>query len=75
MASSLFGIVLIPLTISIKEQPNAVWFTKIWDSKEDHDASLKMDAVRALIAQAIPLVDGKPEKGQELEILGGIGFK
>ena len=58
-----------------KDQPNEVWITEIWDSKADHDASLKMDAVRALIAQAIPLIDGKPEKGQELEILGGIGVK
>jgi hypothetical protein len=29
--------------------------------------------VRELIGQAMPLLDGKPERGQELEILGSTG--
>jgi quinol monooxygenase YgiN len=52
----------------------AVYITEIWDSKEDHDNSLKQDDVRALIAQAMPIIDGLPQKGQELEILGGLGI-
>lgn len=54
---------------------DTVWITEVWDSKEDHDNSLKLESVRALIAKALPLLDGPPQKGQELEILGGIGIK
>ncbi|MHA6248927.1 putative quinol monooxygenase [Pontibacter sp. CAU 1760] len=54
---------------------NAVWVTEIWDSKEDHDNSLKVEGVRELISQAMPILDGMPEKGQELEILGGTGIE
>jgi quinol monooxygenase YgiN len=49
---------------------NTVWITEIWDSKEDHDNSLKVAGVKELISQAMPILAEKPEKGQELEILG-----
>ena len=52
---------------------NSVWVTQIWDSKEDHDNSLKVEGVKELISKAIPIFDGQPQKGQELEILGGKG--
>jgi len=52
-----------------------VWVTEIWDSKEDHDNSLKVEGVKELIAQAMPILDGQPEKGQELEVLGGTGVE
>ena len=53
--------------------PNDVFVTEIWDSKEDHDNSLKVEGVRELIMKAMPILDGQPQKGQELELLGGIG--
>ncbi|MEG1590465.1 MAG: antibiotic biosynthesis monooxygenase family protein [Chryseobacterium sp.] len=53
---------------------NAVYVTEIWDSKEDHDNSLKVEGVRELIMSAMPILDGQPTKGQELEILGGTGI-
>ncbi|MGI9541816.1 MAG: putative quinol monooxygenase [Cyclobacteriaceae bacterium] len=53
---------------------DAVWVTEVWDSKEDHDNSLTVKGVRELIGQAMPLLDGPPEKGQELTILGGAGL-
>lgn len=53
---------------------NSVWITEIWDSKEDHDNSLKLAGVRELIMKAMPFLDGQPQKGQELEILGGTGL-
>lgn len=56
-------------------EKDAVWVTEIWDSKEDHDNSLKVDSVRELIAKAMPLLDVRPEKGQELEVLGGYGIQ
>lgn len=54
---------------------DSVWVTEAWDSKEDHDNSLSVTGVKELISQAIPLLSGKPEKGQELTILGGFGLK
>lgn len=53
---------------------NGVYVTEIWDSKVDHDNSLKVEGVRELIMKAMPLIDGQPTKGQELEILGGAGI-
>lgn len=47
---------------------NAVYVTEIWASKEDHDNSLKVEGVRELIMKAMPILDGQPTKGQELEI-------
>ncbi len=58
-----------------KEDEDAVWVTEVWDSKEDHDNSLKVEGVRELISQAMPLLNGMPQKGQELEVLGGAGIK
>jgi len=52
---------------------NSVWITEIWHSKEDHDNSLKLDSVRAVIMKAMPILDGMPQKGQELEVIGGLG--
>ncbi len=56
------------------EKNDLVWVTEVWDSKEDHDNSLQIDGVRELISTAMPLLDGNPQKGQQLKILGGYGF-
>lgn len=53
---------------------NTVWITEIWESKEDHDNSLKVEGVKELISKAIPILEGQPQKGQELEVLGGKGI-
>ena len=53
---------------------HAVWVTEVWDTKADHDNSLNMAGVKELIAQAMPILNGKPEKGQELRVLGGAGI-
>ena len=57
-----------------EHKPNAVFVTEMWDSKEDHDNSLTVEGVRELIMKAMPILDGQPQKGQELELLGGIGI-
>jgi quinol monooxygenase YgiN len=49
------------------------WVTEVWDSKEDHDNSLKTEGVRELISKAMPLIDGQPEQGVVLEVIGGKG--
>src|SRR4051812_12612205 len=50
---------------------DSVWVTEIWDSKEDHDNSLKVEGVRELISKAIPMFAEQPQKIKELEIVGG----
>lgn len=55
-------------------EPDAVYVTEVWDSKEDHDNSLNVKGVRELIMKAMPIIDGQPQKGQELAILGGVGI-
>lgn len=57
-----------------ENDPNTVYVTEIWDSKDDHDNSLKIEGVRELIMQAMPILDGQPTKGQELSIIGGAGI-
>lgn len=56
------------------DEVNAVYVTEIWDSKEDHDHSLKVEGVKELIMKALPILDGQPKKGQEFEVLGGAGL-
>ena len=56
------------------EDKNKIWVTEVWDSKEDHDNSLQNEEVRKLISKAMPLIDGEPGKGFELEVIGGAGL-
>jgi len=56
------------------EEPDTVWTTEIWDSREDHDNSLKVIGVKELISQAMPLLAAPPEKGKEIKIIGGFGI-
>lgn len=58
-----------------KEYPDEIWITEIWDSRQDHANSLKIPGVRELIAKAIPILEGSQQKGQELEIIGGLGIE
>jgi quinol monooxygenase YgiN len=57
-----------------ENETDTVWVTEVWDSKQDHDESLKVAGVRELISNAMPLLDGMPEKGQELQVVGGAGI-
>ena len=57
-----------------KDDIHSVYVTEIWDSKEDHDNSLNVDGVKDLITRAILILEGKPSRGQELEVLGGAGL-
>src|SRR5262245_61969728 len=38
------------------KDPDALWITEVWDSKESHTASLQLPAVRAAIAKGRPLI-------------------
>ena len=57
------------------QDQEVIWVTEIWETKADHDNSLKDPAVRSLISKAIPILGGTPESGQELEIIGGHGLE
>jgi len=57
-----------------KEDEASVYVTEIWNSKNDHDDSLKVEGVRELIMKVLPILAVSPMKGQELEILGGVGI-
>ena len=51
---------------------DGIWITEVWDSKEQHAASLDIPAVRETISKARPLIAGFAERF-ETEPLGGIG--
>lgn len=53
---------------------NIVSVFEMWASKDAHDTSLRDERVRALIAEAMPLLAGAPN-GSELRVLGGHGIK
>ena len=57
------------------DDADTVWVTEVWDNKQDHDESLKVENVKQLIGEAMPLLDGMPTKGQEMEVIGGLGLK
>lgn len=52
---------------------NAIWITEVWDTQEQHDASLQLPAVQAAIAQARPLLEGFGERFVTAPI-GGVGL-
>jgi quinol monooxygenase YgiN len=56
-------------------EPDRVWMTEVWDSKEAHDASLRMPGVMEHIQATMKIVAGPPERGAELVPRGGIGLR
>ena len=52
---------------------DAIWITEVWDSKELHDASLALPAVRAAIAKARPIIAGFGPS-TVTEVVGGMGL-
>ncbi len=54
-------------------EENAIWITEVWDTKESHDASLQLPAIKATIAKARPLIAGF-EKGTATIPIGGQGL-
>jgi len=53
--------------------PNGVWVTEVWDSKESHDASLSLPSVRSAIARGRPLI-ARFESSVVTEPAGGAGL-
>jgi quinol monooxygenase YgiN len=55
-------------------EPEALWVTEAWRSREAHRASLEDEGVRALIQRAMPLIAKLPERTDELRPVGGKGL-
>ncbi len=53
---------------------SVIWVTEIWDSAEQHDASLQLPETRAAIGQAMPMLTGEFTR-QELTVVGGLGVR
>ena len=54
--------------------PNGIWITEVWDSKESHAASLTLPAVKKLIALARPWIAGFSNR-TETAPAGGYGLR
>lgn len=55
------------------EDPDGLWITEVWDSRESHRASLALPAVKAAIERGRPLIAGFGQR-VETEPLGGFGL-
>ncbi len=56
-----------------EQDPDIIWVTEVWQSKEHHDASLKLPEVGAAVAAAMPMLTGEFTR-QELSVVGGLGI-
>jgi quinol monooxygenase YgiN len=54
--------------------PDTVWVTEIWASREALDASLQLPGVPELIGEVLPLVDRESMELVELLPVGGLGL-
>ena len=55
------------------EDPDALWVTEVWESRAQHEASLKLPAVQDAIRQGRPLMAGFSNR-TETEPMGGHGL-
>ena len=53
--------------------PDALWITEVWDTKESHAGSLALPAVRAAITRGRPLIAGFSNRVETAPI-GGYGL-
>ena len=50
--------------------PDALWITEVWDSRESHAASLKLPAVQTAIAKARPIIAGFGQRFETVPVAG-----
>jgi quinol monooxygenase YgiN len=56
------------------DDEDVIHVLELWESAEAHAASLQNEAVRELIGQAMPLLEGAPA-GNRLRVVGGFGVE
>lgn len=49
-----------------------IWVYEVWQSKEKHDASLRLPEAKAAIGKAMPMLTGE-FTSQEVTVVGGLG--
>ena len=49
-----------------------IWVSEVWQSKEQHDASLQLPETRAAVGAAMPMLTGE-FTSQETTVIGGLG--
>jgi quinol monooxygenase YgiN len=60
--------------VSLSEtDADTIWVSEVWQSKEHHDASLRLPETRAAIGKAMPMLTGE-FTSQELTVAGGPGL-
>lgn len=55
------------------DDPDALWVTEVWDSRDSHRASLALPTVQAAIARGRPLIAGFEQRVETIP-LGGFGL-
>jgi quinol monooxygenase YgiN len=61
------------LVSEVPSEPDGIAITEVWDDQAAHDASLTLEAVRAVIGKARPLIAGMGDS-LELRPVGGHGL-
>lgn len=56
------------------EDPDGLWITEVWESRESHQASLSLPAVQAAIAKGRSLIAGFSSR-TETNPIGGHGLR
>ena len=56
-----------------QDDPDVVWVTEVWASREAHAASLRLPTVKQAIAEGMPLLTGEFDR-VELDVVGGLGL-
>ena len=51
---------------------DGVWVTEVWESADDHAASLQLDRVRDQISRAEPILDTTGFQRQQLDVRAGV---
>lgn len=54
--------------------PDALWITEVWESKENHEASLRLPSVQDAISRGRPMIGGFGERF-ETNPVGGHGLR
>ncbi len=63
----------IQYVVGVTAQPDTVWVTEVWMSKQAHDAALEPEDVKTTITRAMPLIASISHVAEQ-RIVGGKGF-
>jgi quinol monooxygenase YgiN len=56
------------------DDPDTIWVTEVWQSRQHHEDSLQLPDVKATIAKAMPMLTGE-FAGHETAVVGGLGVR